>query len=213
MTRLEEPVERYLRHAVQSDRPPAEVRMTMTGQIRVGPWLPFRALETCDGRSFAWRAVVAHGLLVVTDRFENGSGSSEGRLFGRRRLFHAADEDSTRSAAGRAALEAVWCPTSLLPEHGVSWRAESDEVIVATWDVPPERPEVHLRIDGDGAVRNAWAQRRRGSTYAICGCEVHEERRWGDLLVPSRVTVGWDFGTPAYRPFFRAQIDDLADNY
>ena len=95
----------------------------------------------------------------------------------------------------------------------MSWQAESDEVIVATWDVPPERQEVHLRIDGDGAVRNAWAQRRRGSTYAICGCEVHEERRWGDLVVPSRVTVGWDFGTPAYRPFFRAQIDDLADNY
>ena len=212
---LDEPVQRYFRHAIRNGaRTGRGVRLAMSGRIRVGPWLPFSGIETCDGRSFVWRARVGRGLLVVTDRFENGAGSTEGRLFGRIRLFRSADANTTRSAAGRAALEAIWAPRSLLPEHGVAWRAESDEVIVASWDVPPECPEVRLRIDDRGAVRSAWAQRWHGEAgYATCGCEVHAERRWGDLVVPSRVSVGWDFGTAAYRPFFSAEIEDLAENY
>jgi hypothetical protein len=214
MTRLDEPVERYFRHAIRDGAERGRGgRLTMTGRIRVGPWLHFTGVETCDGRSFVWQARIAGGLFVVTDRFDRGAGSTEGKLLGRMRLFRSDGVDTTRSAAGRAALEAIWSPRSLLPESGVTWRAESDELIVASWDVPPERPEVHLRIDGRGAVRSAWAQRWRDGGYLPCGCEVHAERRWGDLVVPSRVTVGWHFGTPAYRPFFSAQIEDLAENY
>jgi len=93
----------------------------------------------------------------------------------------------------------------------VTWRAERDDVIVATVDVPPEQPEVFLRIDTVGAVRASWAQRwgqvaRKQFDYIPCGCEVHAERRFGPLVVPSRVTVGWWFGTSRYRPFFRAEI-------
>ena len=163
----------------------------MSGRVKVGAWLPFTGVEECDGRSFAWQARVGRGLLVVTDRFDRGAGSMEGRLFGRIRLYRSADTNTTRSAAGRAALEAIWTPASLLPQRGVAWHAESDEVIVAAWDVPPERPEVRLRIDRRGAVQSAWAQRWRGdSGYVACGCDVHAERRWGDLVVPSRLSGG-----------------------
>ena len=31
-------------------------------------------------------------------------------------------------------------------------------------------------------------------------------QRFGDLVLPSRVTVGWWFGTPRYEPFFEATI-------
>jgi len=79
---------------------------------------------------------------------------------GRRRVFGAAGEDITRSAAGRAALEAAaFAPVTLLPPSGVSWRAESDDVIVPAWQLPPERPGVHVRIDGHGAVRTVSAMR------------------------------------------------------
>ncbi len=50
-------------------------------------------------------------------------------------------------------------PASLLPESGVRWRAESDDHIVATVPVPPEQPDVHLRIDGDGRVESVCLQR------------------------------------------------------
>jgi hypothetical protein len=124
---LDEPVHRYLAHALPG---PAErasgVRLGMRGRIKVGAWLPFTASQQCDGRSFAWRACVGLGratLLTVLDRFADGAGSTEGRLFGRRRVFGADGEDTTRSAAGRAALESMFAPMSLLPGRAVAWRA------------------------------------------------------------------------------------------
>lgn len=187
-------------HAVRDAAPVAGgVQLTMAGRIRIGAWLPFTADERCDGRSFLWRARL--GPLEVVDRFAAGSGSTRGRLLGRVTLFSADDPDTARSAAGRAALEAIWAPASLLPEHGVTWRAETDDLIIARWDVPPECPEVHMRIGRDGGLVSAWAQRwgnpdRSGFRYVPCGCEVHAEQRFGDLVVPSRITVGWQFGTP-----------------
>jgi|1186.fasta_scaffold10078_2 hypothetical protein len=210
---LPEPVERYLAHAMPAGPPPgAGVELRMAGRIKLGPWLPFTAEQSCDGRAFVWRARV--GPLRVTDRFADGAGAMRGSLLGRRTLFDVTGEDVTRSSAGRAALETIWCPAALLPERGVSWRAEGDDHIVATWDVPPERPEVHLRIAPDGAVRATWAPRwgkvrRPVYGYVPCGCEVRAERRFGDLVVPSDVTVGWWFGTPEYAPFFRARVEDL----
>jgi hypothetical protein len=210
---LPEPVERYLAHALPTGPPrgPA-VALRMAGRVKLGAWLPFTAGEQCDGRSFVWRARV--GPLHVTDRFAGGAGATEGRLLGRRRVFHAHGEDVSRSSAGRAALEAIWAPGALLPERGVSWRAESDELIVATWDVLPERPEVRLRIAPDGALRAVsalrWGNAGRSSFgYIPCGCEVVAERRFGDLVVPSAVTVGWWFGTPDYAPFFTARVEGL----
>jgi Family of unknown function (DUF6544) len=163
---LDEPVRRYFSHALQ---PGAGVgtrtKLTMTGRVKVGAWLPFRADWEGDGRSFVWRARVGRRrfhVLRVVDQYAAGAASMDVRLFGRVSLMHADDEDTVRSGAGRAALEAAaWAPASLLPDRGVAWRAESDELIVASWDVPPERPEVRLRIAPGGAVRSASAMRWR----------------------------------------------------
>jgi hypothetical protein len=216
---LDEPVRRYFAHAIRDGAAlAAGARIAMSGHIKVGVWLPFTARQECDGRSFAWHARVGLGrvtVLTVLDRFVDGVGSTEGRLFGRRRVFHAADEDTSRSAAGRAALEAVFAPMSLLPQRGVRWRAEHDELIVGTWDIGPERPELRIRVAGDGAVRSVSTLRwgnagQRDFGYIPCGCEARSERRFGDVVVPSALTVGWWFGTPRYVPFFEADVLELA---
>jgi hypothetical protein len=216
---LDEPVRRYFAHAIQEGAElAAGVRLAMSGRIKVGAWLPFTARQESGGRSFAWRARVGLGpltLLTVVDQFAEGVGSTEGRLLGRRRIFHAEGEDTTRSAAGRAALECVFAPISLLPPHRVTWRAAGDDLIMCAWDVPPERPEVRIRIDGGGAVRSVSALRwgnagQREFGYIPCGCEVRAERRFGDLVIPSSLTVGWWFATPRYAPFFEADIEELA---
>ncbi len=218
---LDEPVHRFLTHAIGEGallgRP---THLRMTGAIKVGAWLPFTADWEGDARSFRWRARVGPRRLAplgVIDRYADGAGSMQGRLLGRIGLFDAHDPDVTRSAAVRAALEAAcWAPACLLPQHGVRWRAASDEEIVATWDVPPERPDVHLRIDPRGALLRACALRwgKQGDMeehgYVPMGSEVHAERRFGDLLVPSRITAGWFFGTPRYTPFFRAEVVALS---
>jgi hypothetical protein len=214
---LDEPVRRYLRRAVAiaggAPSSPA-VRLGMAGRIRLATWLPFTAVEDADGRSFAWRARLGRGLLEVTDSFADGRGTMRGLLLGRLRVLSAEGPDVSRSAAGRAALEAIWAPAALLPGPGVDWRAVDDHTIAVTLDVPPERPDVQLRIDDSGALRAAWAPRwratRGGGEYVPCGCEVHAERRFGPLTVPEDVTVGWGYGTPDWAPFFRARITSLA---
>jgi hypothetical protein len=219
-TSVQEPVQRYFRHAIRDGAVlPRRTRLTMHGQIKAGAWLPFSAEQESDISSFAWNARVGVGpltVLRVVDRYADGSGSMEGRLFGRLRVFHADDQHTTRSAAGRAALEAAtFAPHALLADPRVEWSAPSDELIVASWDIGPERPEVQIRIDQDGAIRSTSAMRwgKAGQAdygYIPCGCEVHAEQRFGDFVVPSRCTVGWWFGTPHYEPFFRASIDQLS---
>jgi hypothetical protein len=183
----------------------------MRGRIKVGSWLPFRADWEGDGSSFLWRARVGRGrrkVLTVIDRYAAGAASMDVRLFGRLPLVHADDEDTIRSGAGRAALEAAtWAPASLLHGAEVTWRAERDDLIVPSWDVPPERPVVRLRIGPDGALRTASALRwRKRDGYVPCGGIVHAERRFGDLVIPSRVTVGWGFDTPRWAPFFEVEV-------
>jgi hypothetical protein len=189
----------------------------MRGHIKAGTWLPFTAEEDLDGCSFDWRARVVVGpvtLLTVRDRFRDGAGDTTGLLFGRRRLFHADDGDTTRSAAGRAAVESFWCPQSLLPSQGVEWRAERDDLIVAKLSLPPEHPELRLVIDAAGAVRAVsilrWGNAsRKKHGYIPCGGQVEAEARFGNLTLPSQLTVGWWFGTPRYSPFFKATITNV----
>ena len=211
LTQLDEPVRRYFAHAIGEAAPLGRpVRLVMNGRIKLGAWLPFTAEQLNDRDSFEWKARL--GPLRVVDRYAAGRGSMDGRMFGRARVFRACGEDTSRSAAARTALEAVtFAPACVLPDRGVDWRAESDDLIVATWTIPPERPEVWVRINGAGAIRSVSALRWRGRDgYVSCGCEVHAERRFGDVVVPSSFTVGWWFGTPRYAPFFRAEVNSLA---
>ncbi len=213
---LDEPVRRYFGHAISDGAAlPSGVRMAMRGRIKVGLWLPFTAEQTVDGRSFTWRARVGRGPLTplrVIDRYADGAGSTEGRLLGRVTLFHAEDVNTARSAATRAAIEGVvFAPPSVLPGRGVTWRAETDDVIVARFDLPPEQPEVRVQIDDHGAIRHVSALRwgnagEQTFRYIPFGGEIHSERRFGDLVVPSTLTVGWWFDTPRYAPFFHAEI-------
>ncbi len=213
---LDEPVRRYFTHAIGAGAPLSRgVRLKMAGRIKADLWVPFHAEEEIDGRSFTWSARVGVGPLTlarIAESYAHGVGSTEGLLFGRRPLFDLADEDTARSAAGRAALEsAAFAVPSVLPERGVAWRAESDNTIVGRFNLPPERPEVEVRIDSQGAIQQVsaarWGPRAEDRyEYIPCGCEVHEERRFGHLTIPSRLTVSWQFGTPRQAPFFKAAI-------
>ena len=210
---LDEPVHRYFRHALAPGAPlDPRMRLTMTGRIDVGIWLPFRARWEGDARSFRWEALAGPArlpLLRVVDQFADGRGSMDVRLRPGVRLVHADAEDTARSAAGRAAAEAMWTPVALLPQFGVTWRAESDELIVARWDVPPERPELRLGVDRDGRVLTSSLMRWHGRPgYVPCGGTILEDRRFGDVTIPSRISIGWGYGTPRYEPFFEATLSD-----
>ena len=180
--------------------------------------MPFTAQQHTTPESFIWRAHVGLGPLTlfrVLDSFVPGSGVMDVCLFGRARIVHSEDENTARSSAGRAALDAAaYAPPILLSHPGLRCAARSDELIVCTWDVPHERPEVHIRIDHQGAVRSVSALRwgkmgTKDYQYIPCGGDVFAERRFGDYLLPSSLSVGWWWGTPRFKPFFRAELDDV----
>ena len=217
LTALDEPVQRYFAHAIAAGAPlHAGVRLTMVGRIKVGAWLSFTAEQEFAGHEFTWRARAGWGPfkpLHVVDRYRDGAGSMDGRLLNRLSFLHADDQDTARAGAARAAAESIWVPASLLPERGVTWRAESANRIVASFDVPPERPEVHVDIDDEGAVRSVKVMRwgnvgREDFGYIPFGATMSAERCFGDVVLPSQVTVGWWFDTPRYAPFFVATILD-----
>lgn len=215
---LDESVRRYFAHALADGVPLGRgARLDVSGRIRVGAWLRFSSVWEGDGRSFSWRATAGPGpfpLLRVHDRFRDGAGFMDIRArpplrrLPALKLLHAENEDVARSGAGRAALEALWVPSALLPSRGVTWRAETDELLVASWTVPPEAPEVHISIDRDGAVRSYRAERWRNGKagYVPFGADVHAERTFGGVTIPSRLTAGWGHGTDRWSPFFEAEV-------
>ena len=215
---LDEPVRRYFRHALADGTPVGErVTLRMRGRIRLGGWLPFTAREEVDGSSFTWRARVGIGpptLIRVVDHFAEGAGGLEVRLFGRLLIPRDTGSDVARSAAGRTALEAVsWAPNCALRGPRVTWRAEAGDHLVARFDLPPERPEVHVRIDERGAPRSVSVMRwgrlgREGFGEIPCGAEVMAETRFDGLVLPSRVVVAWWFGTARAAPFFDVTLLD-----
>ena len=216
---LDEPVRRYFRHAVPDGAPlPAGFRVTMRGRIKLGAWLPFTAGQDSFADAFSWRARVGAGPLTVfrvADSFAGGVGRVDARLFGRVPLIRSQDENTARSAATRAALEAAAFAAPLLLTHpGVEWHARGADVIVARWVVGPELPCVEIRIDESGAVRSVSAPRwgRQGTArfqYIPFGGELAGERRFGPYLLPELVSVGWWWGTPRYAPFFQAELLDI----
>jgi hypothetical protein len=215
---LDEPVRRYFIHALADGAPLARsARLRLRGHIKVGAWLRFDSIWEGDGNSFSWQATCGPPrlpLLRVHDQFADGVGFMDIRLrpplrrLSPLKLLHAENDDVARSGAGRAALEALWVPEALLPDRGVSWHAESDELIVATWDVPPATPELRICIAPDGAVGSysALRWRDRKSGYLPFGADVHAEGTFTGVTIPSRITAGWGHGTPKWAPFFKGEV-------
>ena len=125
--------------------------------------------------------------------------------------------DTSRSAAGRVALEVVaFAPRWPFPQHGITWRAVADDHIAVTLDVDRSNwtSTRGSTADAPSGVSarcgGAIATAGRSSTCRV-GCEVHDERWFGAVVIPSWFSVGWWFGTERYSPFFRAEITAYAE--
>jgi len=142
------PARRYLRASIAPGTPLAtSARLRMRGRIKVGRWLPFHARQVLEPESsFQWTAR-ASGVLSGFDRYADGQGEMCWKLLGLLPVMRAAGPDVTRSAAGRAAAEAIWLPTTLLPQFGICWRALDDQYRVARRNVGDVQIEAHYRVD------------------------------------------------------------------
>lgn len=218
IARLPELARCYLCTSLGIDRPlPSAVRLAMHGQIRLGRWCPFVGEEvlTMSGALFWYARTHYYSFPVLGyDSFSDGAGALDWRLLGMLPLARADGPDVARSAAGRAAAEAVWLP-SRLAGPAVQWaQTEEGALLVrlpAGADIVPLRlvPDEEARLREVSMMR--WGNPEGGAFgWHPFGGRVTAWERFGGIRLPSRLEVGWleADGTLGAGAFFRVTIDD-----
>lgn len=216
---LPDPAARYLRHALAADAPLARsVDIRLSGSLRVGTddWVPFEARQRiCAERGFIWEARIAvlRGLGVEgADWLFGDEAGVEYALEDWWPVVGRQGPDTARSALGRLMVELIWLPSALTPQRGARWaRGDADRAVVTP---SGGKTPLTIAVGDDGRLREASVMRRRvaanGETsIASYGASVEQEERWGDLVVPARLTAAWGIGTDDREDFMRITVDDL----
>jgi hypothetical protein len=218
---LPEPAKRYLRHAIApGTRLARSVVVTMQGHIGLTPGadkLPFQAnqiLATPNG--FIWRATVGEGTKKITgsDRYVNGEGAMLWFIGYVIPLVRASGVDVTRSAAGRAALEApLMLPSALLPDAGARWEAIDAHSARVHLQVGSEQLALLITVAPDGRLLRVdmprWDSEGMDGKpgYVLwVGDQLTEERTFGGYTIPVRMRATKRAGTPQADAFFEAEI-------
>ena len=214
---LPAPVRRHLQGAIAPGTPLATaVRLCMRGRIKLGRWLPFRAHQLlAPHRGTVWTARVA-GLITGSDRYAAGRGGMDWKLAGLIPLVHLEGPDVSRSSAERAAGEALWLPTALVPRFGVQWTADDERNITVRFDVDRRPVKVEYRIDEHGRIQSLvfdrWGDPSTKGEFGLhpFGGEVTEHRNFHGVTIPSAGSVGWFYGTDRWNEgeFFHYRITD-----
>ena len=215
---LPEPIRRWLLHAIAEGTPLARsARLRMHGEIRLGRWAPFTAVQRMSvGDGFVWAATArplglpVHGF----DRWTRGTGEMRWRLFGAVPVVSATGEDVTRSAAGRHAGEMlVGLPAAALAPE-VSWHPVDTDRAVATVRAGSGTHEVTVTVGPDGALTESVMQRWGPLGHGAYGMQafgvtLHEELDAVGMRVPRRITAGWHYGTDRWAEgqFIRWTVD------
>ncbi len=215
---LPEQARRYLEHAIAAGTPLASaVRLRMHGEIKLKGWHPFTAEQVIVwNRGMIWRATVRMFGMPIRggDCFIDGLGSMRWKLFGILPIVNATGPDISRSAAGRVNVESIWLPSVLCGE-GVSWNT-AGTCLHAGFTAHGERAGIDYTVNAGGQLATVsmerWGNPEGGEFhYLPCGGFVEEESTFAGYTIPTRMRVGWHFGTDRFErqgEFFRVTIDE-----
>lgn len=209
-----EPVLRYLNYHLPKGIPEksyAEVRLK--GIIKLVNWSNFKStLYANPMQGFLWKAVVRMGILPVKgfDFFQGTKGAMSWHLFSIIPVMKADGPDISRSAEGRAKMEAIFSP-HLLIHPKVKWEVISENEITATWKISTEDKPVHLKIGKDGSLQEVFLQRWgnpggvKTFDYHTFGGKIENEAFHNGLVIPQKGHAGWWYGEKRYDDgeFFR----------
>ena len=197
------PVARYFEFALTPGRPlvrRAQIRWRGEFLTR-GKWNPFRARQDYSVRppGFVWDAAIGMMPLVpvrVRDGYVAGEGIMLGKLAG---LVSLIDQHGTAELAAGALVrylgEAVWFPTALLPNEGVSWKAVDDRTARASLTDGPTTVSVDFHFGARGEIVRVSTMRHRDvdGTPVLTPWVGHyrDYVRLVDMMVPSGGEVEW----------------------
>jgi hypothetical protein len=216
---LPDPVRRYLRTSIAAGTPLARsARVRMRGSVKLGRWwIPYCARQvSAPHHGLVWTAR-AGGVIEGFDRYADGRGAMQWKLLDLIRLIHAEGPDVSRSSAGRAAAEAVWVPTALLPRFGVTWEAADSHHLTASYRLDDVDLELYYTLDDDARVRSValdrWGDPESTGTFGLhrFGHEMTRYSTFDGVMIPSAGRAGWFYGTDRWSEgeFFRYQVTDF----
>jgi hypothetical protein len=214
---LPEPARRWLTHAIAPGTPLwRSVLLEMHGHIRIGRWLPFRAVQLQSvPNGYVWAARATFGPIPIVgyDRYADGDAEMRWGIFGRLPVVNASGPDLDRAAAGRAAIDALFVPTACFGPHVMWSEGSTTDCAVAHWRIDSHVLRAELKVAADGSLRSVtmprWA-RPKGEEWGDYpfGGLVEDEVEFGGIRIPTRMQVGYFFGTGRWAKgeFFRAKI-------
>ncbi|GMV19107.1 MAG: hypothetical protein DYH12_31235 [Sorangiineae bacterium PRO1] len=217
---LPEGARRYLSYAIApGSLLPSAARLTMHGTIRLkDSWDAFEAEQVIRwDRGFVWRArVKMHGLVVSGfDRLVDGEGMMRWKLFGLIPFVTAEGAEISRSAAGRLHAEACWLPSVLLSDE-ISWTDLGQRHAGPVVRAHGEETQLDFELDQRGALIACrfprWGDQGTGKFhYEDFGGWIDERRSFAGLTIPTRMRLGWFFGSERFEEpggeFFRVGVD------
>ncbi|KAM3095711.1 DUF6544 family protein [Phormidesmis sp. 146-35] len=217
ITHLPESVQQYLNHAIAYKTVLASaVRLRMHGEIKLQRWLPFRAEQViCRSRGMIWQATVRMNGIPIKgfDRLVDGAGSMQWKLLGVIPVMMAAGGDVTRSAMGRVQAESVWLP-SIFCDDRADWTADGSR-LHAQFFAYGNLAKLSLTVDQGRLLTvmlSRWGNPEGAEFHDVdFGAIAEEERTFGGYTIPTRLRVGWYFGSNRFESegeFFRVTIED-----
>jgi len=216
---LPDAVRRYLEQAIApGTRLASGVRFKMHGEIKLKQWIPFKAEQVvCRERGFIWSATAwMNGLPIVgSDRLIDNVGAMQWKLLGLFPVMVGTGADITRSSAGRFHTELILLPSALC-RSDVAWSSTEVSHLQASFMAQGEQAELGLIIDQKGRLKTAkllrWGNPNDAEfRYVDFGGILEEEGTFCGYTIPTRLRVGWYFGSDRFESegeFFRATIDD-----
>jgi hypothetical protein len=231
---------RYLEHAIAPGTKIASaVRLKMHGEIKLKKWIPFTAEQViCWEHGLIWSATAwMNGFLPIvgSDRVIDGIGAMQWKLLGLFPVMTASGTDLTRSGIGRLEAESV-CLPSVFYRDDVSFISTElsplDSNLHSSFVVQGEKAELDFTIDPTGRLKTfklpRWGNPDNTEfRYVDFGGILEEEGTFCGYTIPTRLRIGWYFGSVggsgAFAPaiasplenrfesegeFFRATIDD-----
>lgn len=218
---LPEPARRFFNFAIAPGTPLYTVaEIDMGGQFSLGSqekpgYQPMQAQQILAApHGFVWRLNLP-GIIPV-------SGSDAARWTRFRILGFipvarmGGDSDHSRSAYGRYVAEAVfWTPAAILPRAGVSWEGidEHSARVTITHGALSQAVDVTVNADGQPVEVSfmRWSNANPEKSFQLqpFGGTLSDFRVVQGFKLPFRVEAGNMFGTKAYFPSFRAEVNEI----
>jgi hypothetical protein len=229
LSSLPQPVENYLKNVLTDGMPfISMVKTRQTGKLRTNVstsanWLSFNAKQfvTPITNGFVWCARIKTPLrtwLRVSDGYISGIGVGKVDLLSIIPIVTESNIAELNSGSlYRYLAEAVWYPTALLPESGVTWTPIDDYRAVASLTDNGTTVSLEFRFNKENEVVGIYTTSRfkkAGGKYIATAWEGHFNNytTQDGLRVPLYGEVGW-YENNEWQCTWMADISNIKFNF